>query len=90
MARGAVKAGHDAMALAAALSATPVADGLHRYDAVRRPVSLALVAESRRLGAYLERTAELTGDPAEFIRENGGVDPGESGEGNHAATRLAR
>ncbi len=75
VARGAIKAGHDAMALAAALSATPVADGLQWYDAVRRPASLALVAESRRLGAYLEQRGERTGDPEAFMRENGGVDP---------------
>jgi 2-polyprenyl-6-methoxyphenol hydroxylase-like FAD-dependent oxidoreductase len=74
VARGAIKAGHDAMALATALATTPVADGLQRYDAVRRPASLALVAESRRLGAYLEGRGERTDDPGEFIRENGGVE----------------
>ena len=75
VARGAIKAGHDAMALAAALTDAPVVDGLQRYDAVRRPASLALVAQSRRLGAYLERRGERTGDPVAFMRENGGVEP---------------
>jgi 2-polyprenyl-6-methoxyphenol hydroxylase-like FAD-dependent oxidoreductase len=75
VARGAIKAGHDAIALTAALTDAPVADGLQRYDAVRRPASLALVTESRRLGAYLERRGERTGDPVAFMRENGGVEP---------------
>jgi 2-polyprenyl-6-methoxyphenol hydroxylase-like FAD-dependent oxidoreductase len=75
VARGAIKAGHDAMALTAALTDATVADGLLRYDAVRRPASLALVTESRRLGAYLERKGERTSDPVAFMRENGGVEP---------------
>jgi 2-polyprenyl-6-methoxyphenol hydroxylase-like FAD-dependent oxidoreductase len=75
VARGAIKAGHDAMALAAALAAAPVADALQQYDAVRRPACVALVAESRRLGAYLERKGERTSDPVAFMRENGGVEP---------------
>jgi 2-polyprenyl-6-methoxyphenol hydroxylase-like FAD-dependent oxidoreductase len=75
VARGAIKAGHDAMALAAALATAPVADGLKSYDAIRRPASLALVAESRRLGAYLERKGKRTVDPSAFMRENGGVEP---------------
>jgi 2-polyprenyl-6-methoxyphenol hydroxylase-like FAD-dependent oxidoreductase len=74
VARGAIKAGHDAMALAAAVATAPVVEGLRRYDAVRRPANIALVAESRRLGAYLERKGERTGDPASFMRENGGVE----------------
>ncbi len=75
VARGAIKAGHDAMALAEALTTAPVEAALSRYNAVRRPVSLALVAESRRLGAYLEGKAERAADPADFMRENGGVEP---------------
>lgn len=75
VARGAIKAGHDAMALAAALATASVADGLREYDAVRRPASLAVVAESRRLGAYLEQKAKRTSDLAAFMRENGGVEP---------------
>jgi hypothetical protein len=35
---------------------------------------LAFVAESRRLGAYIEGKAERTSDPAAFMRENGGVE----------------
>jgi 2-polyprenyl-6-methoxyphenol hydroxylase-like FAD-dependent oxidoreductase len=75
VARGAIKAGHDAMALAEALSTAPVEEALQRYGDVRRPASVALVAESRRLGAYLEGKAERTVDPAAFMRENGGVEP---------------
>ena len=75
VARGAIKAGHDAMALAAALASAPVAEGLREYDAVRRPASLRLVAESRRLGAYLEGKGERTGDAVAFMRANGGVEP---------------
>lgn len=74
VARGAIKAGHDAMALTVALAEATVADGLQRYDSVRRPASLALVTESRRLGAYLERKGERTADPVAFMRENGGVE----------------
>ena len=55
VAQGAIKAGFDAMELAAALRAEEaVAAALMRYDAVRRPASQAVVDESRRLGAYLE------------------------------------
>jgi 2-polyprenyl-6-methoxyphenol hydroxylase-like FAD-dependent oxidoreductase len=75
VARGAIKAGHDAMALAASLSDASVPDALRRYDAVRRPTSLALVAESRRLGSYIEGKGERTADPIAFMRENGGVEP---------------
>jgi 2-polyprenyl-6-methoxyphenol hydroxylase-like FAD-dependent oxidoreductase len=75
VARGAIKAGHDAMALTSALTDSTVADGLQRYEAVRRPASLAIVTESRRLGAYLERKGKRTGDPVAFMRENGGVEP---------------
>ena len=75
VARGAIKAGHDAMALAEALAEGPSTEGLQRYDAARRPASAALVAESRRLGAYIEGKGERTGDPTAFMRENGGVEP---------------
>jgi 2-polyprenyl-6-methoxyphenol hydroxylase-like FAD-dependent oxidoreductase len=74
-ARGAIKAGHDAMALATALDSASVQDGLQEYDAIRRPANRAVVAESRRLGAYLEGEGERTSDPAKFMRENGGVEP---------------
>ena len=74
-ARGAIKAGHDAMALAAALADVPVTEGLRRYDSVRRPANLAIVARSRQLGEYIEGKGERTNDPAEFMRQNGGVEP---------------
>jgi 2-polyprenyl-6-methoxyphenol hydroxylase-like FAD-dependent oxidoreductase len=74
VARGAIKAGHDAMALTAALAEAPVVDALQRYDAVRRPASLALVEESRRLGAYIDGKGERTTDPIAFMCENGGVE----------------
>jgi 2-polyprenyl-6-methoxyphenol hydroxylase-like FAD-dependent oxidoreductase len=74
VALGAIKAGHDAMALAASLASAPVPVGLQAYDAKRRAANLAIVAESRRLGAYLEGQGERTADPVDFMRENGGVE----------------
>jgi len=74
VARGAIKAGHDAIALAAALAHGPVAEGLQRYDSLRRPASLAIVAQSRRLGEYIEGKGERTDDAAAFMRQNGGVE----------------
>ncbi len=74
VARGAIKAGHDAMALAAALADGPIAEGLQRYDSVRRPASLAVVAKSRQLGEYIEGKGERTNDAATFMRQNGGVE----------------
>lgn len=74
VARGAIKAGEDAIALAAALATEPVEVALVRYDATRRPAAAAMVAESRRLGAYLEAGAARSDrDPVTFMRENGGV-----------------
>jgi 2-polyprenyl-6-methoxyphenol hydroxylase-like FAD-dependent oxidoreductase len=74
VAMGAIKAGQDALALAAALASQPVEAALVRYDAERRPAAQALVAESRRLGAYLEgRLGRAERDPVALMRENGGV-----------------
>jgi 2-polyprenyl-6-methoxyphenol hydroxylase-like FAD-dependent oxidoreductase len=70
---GAIKAGEDAMALADALADLPVEDALRKYNAARRPANVAIVAESRRLGAYIEGKGERTADPVGFMRENGGV-----------------
>jgi 2-polyprenyl-6-methoxyphenol hydroxylase-like FAD-dependent oxidoreductase len=76
VARGAIKAGHDAMVLADALDRAPVEAALARYDAIRRPAGAALVAESRRLGAYLEgRLGAVARDPVAVMRDNGGVEP---------------
>jgi 2-polyprenyl-6-methoxyphenol hydroxylase-like FAD-dependent oxidoreductase len=76
VARGAIKAGLDAMELGKALAAAPVEEALQRYDAVRRPAGMAVVAESRRLGAYLEgRLGRIERDPDAVMRDNGGVDP---------------
>ena len=72
--RGAIKAGHDAIALAKALSYGPPAEGLQRYDELRRAANRAVVAESRRQGAYLEGKAPRLADPLAFMRENGGVE----------------
>jgi len=72
--RGAIKAGHDAIALAAALKTGSVEDGLQRYDVIRRPASIAVVDESRSMGSYLEGKGERISDPAAFIRVNGGVE----------------
>ena len=74
VAMGAIKAGQDALALAEALTREPVEAALARYDAERRPAAEALVAESRRLGAYLEgRLGRVERDPVALMRENGGV-----------------
>lgn len=79
-AKGAIKAGHDAIELAAALASGDVEDGLARYDAVRRPVSAGVVAESRRLGAYIEGKTKRA-DPITFMRENGGVESSNRDDG---------
>jgi hypothetical protein len=63
------------MALAAALADAPVVEALTRYDAARRLIGQALVAESRRLGAYIEGSGERIADPEAFMRANGGVEP---------------
>ena len=73
-ARGAIKAGHDAMALAATFSPARATESLRRYDELRRAPNLAIVAESRRLGAYLEGKTWRLADPSAFMRENGGVE----------------
>ncbi len=74
VARGAIKAGHDAMTLAATLKNASVTDDLRQYDEIRHPINKAIVAESRRLGAYLEGRGERTSDPEAFMRENGGIE----------------
>ncbi len=74
VAMGAIKAGQDAMALADALASEPVEAALVRYDARRRPAAEAMIAESRRLGAYLEgMLGQIERDPVTLMRENGGV-----------------
>lgn len=75
IALGSIKAGEDAMALAAALADFPAEDALRKYDAVRRATNVAIVEESRRLGAYIEGKRERTADPVRFMVENGGVKP---------------
>ena len=71
---GAIKAGQDAMALAAALASEPVERRSYATMLLRRPAAEALVAESRRLGAYLEgRLGPVERDPVALMRENGGV-----------------
>jgi len=81
VAKGAIKAGHDAIELAAALADATLEDGLTRYDAARRPASRLMVAESRRLGAYIEGKGKRTDDPIAFMRENGGVETSNSADG---------
>jgi 2-polyprenyl-6-methoxyphenol hydroxylase-like FAD-dependent oxidoreductase len=68
VAKGAIKACHDATELAAALADADIEDGLTRYDAVRRPASALVVA---RLGAYIEGKRKRAADPITFMRENG-------------------
>jgi 2-polyprenyl-6-methoxyphenol hydroxylase-like FAD-dependent oxidoreductase len=71
---GAIKAAQDAMALSQLLGQAPVAEALSRYDAERQPAGAALVAEGRRLGAYLEGKRDAAPrDPVALMHENGGV-----------------
>jgi 2-polyprenyl-6-methoxyphenol hydroxylase-like FAD-dependent oxidoreductase len=90
VAKGAIKAGHDAIELAAALADAGVEDGLTRYDAVRRPASALIVAESRRLGAYIEGKGKRTADPIAFMRENGGVETSNRADGGLFFQLLAK
>jgi 2-polyprenyl-6-methoxyphenol hydroxylase-like FAD-dependent oxidoreductase len=89
VAKGAIKAGHDAIELAAALTDADVEDGLARYDAVRRPASALVVAESRRLGAYIEGKGKRA-DPITFMRENGGVESSNRDDGGLFFQLLAK
>jgi 2-polyprenyl-6-methoxyphenol hydroxylase-like FAD-dependent oxidoreductase len=89
VAKGAVKAGHDAIELAAAFADADVEDGLARYDAVRRPASARVVAESRRLGAYIEGKGKRA-DPITFMRENGGVESANRDDGGLFFHLLAK
>lgn len=91
VARGAIKAGHDAMALAKALADCPVDAALKRYEAVRHPAGVALVEESRRLGAYLEgKLGRIRRDPVALMRDNGGVEPSSLGDDGGLFLRLLR
>jgi 2-polyprenyl-6-methoxyphenol hydroxylase-like FAD-dependent oxidoreductase len=72
--KGAIKAGHDAMALAEAAQGGDLDEGLIQYDRTRRAQSRAIVAESRRLGAYLEGAVGREAEPLAFMVQNGGVD----------------
>jgi len=90
VAKGAIKAGHDAVELAAALAGADVEDGLARYDAARRPASALVVAESRRLGAYIEGKGKRAADPTTFMRENGGVETSNRADGGLFFRLLAK
>ena len=90
VAKGAIKAGHDAIELAAALAVADVEDALARYDAVRRPASKLVVDESRRLGAYIEGKGKRTADPVTFKRENGGVETSNMADGGLFFRLLAK
>ena len=81
VAKGAIKAGHDAIALAAALAGEEIEDCLVRYDRLRGPANRRIVAESRRLGAYLEGKGKRTADPVAFMTENGGVETSDRADG---------
>jgi 2-polyprenyl-6-methoxyphenol hydroxylase-like FAD-dependent oxidoreductase len=89
VAKGAIKAGHDAIELAAALADADVENGLARYDAVRRPASALVVAESRRLGAYIEGKGKRA-DSVTFMRENGGVEISNKDDGGLFFELLAK
>ncbi|MBV8577573.1 MAG: FAD-dependent monooxygenase [Acetobacteraceae bacterium] len=76
---GAIKAAEDAMILADMLAVAPVKEALAAYNARRCPAGAAIVAESRRLGAYLSAQLGSLGrpsvvplrDPVTVMRENG-------------------
>ena len=89
VAKGAIKAGHDAIELAAALADENIEDGLARYDAVRRPANAVVVAESRRLGAYIEGKGNRANSVA-FMRENGGVESANRDDGGLFFDLLAK
>jgi 2-polyprenyl-6-methoxyphenol hydroxylase-like FAD-dependent oxidoreductase len=89
VAKGAIKAGHDAIELAAALARETVEDGLARYDEARRPASAQAVAESRRLGAYIEGNGKRA-DPLTFMGENGGVESANRDDGGLFFDLLAK
>jgi len=63
--------------------------GLARYDAVRRPASVQIVVESRRLGAYIEGKGKRA-DPITFMRENGGVETSNRADGGLFFRLLAK
>jgi 2-polyprenyl-6-methoxyphenol hydroxylase-like FAD-dependent oxidoreductase len=90
VAKGAIKAGHDAMELPKTLLPGDVREGLARYDAARRPEGMKIVAESRRLGAYLEGKEPRTADPIAFMRENGGVEASNTADGGLFFRLLAQ
>jgi 2-polyprenyl-6-methoxyphenol hydroxylase-like FAD-dependent oxidoreductase len=90
VAKGAIKAGHDAIELAVALADMDVEEGLTRYDVVRRPASALVVAESRRLGAYIEGKGARAFDPITFMRENGGVETSNRADGGLFFRLLAK
>ena len=89
VAMGSIKAGQDAMALAAALADADVEEGLQRYDAARRRPGALTVAESRRLGAYIEGKGKRP-DPVAFMCENGGVDASNRDDGGLFFRLLAK
>jgi len=89
VAMGSIKAGQDAIALGAALANADVEEGLARYDAARRRPNALIVAESRRLGAYIEGRRERA-DPLTFMRENGGVDASNRDDGGLFFRLLAK
>ena len=68
---GVSKAGEDALALAECIAVDgATAHALQRYDALRRPAGLAVVARARQLGAYLQGQAQNTdSDPARRARQ---------------------
>ena len=75
---------------AAALADADVEDGLTRYDTVRRPASALAVAESRRLGAYIEGKGERAANAITFMRENGGVETSNRADGGLFFRLLAK
>jgi 2-polyprenyl-6-methoxyphenol hydroxylase-like FAD-dependent oxidoreductase len=88
VAKGAIKAGHDAIELAAALADANVEDGLTHYDALR-PASALVIVESRRLGAHIEGKGKRAG-PITFMRENGGVETSNRADGGLFFQLLAK
>ena len=67
---GVSKAGEDALALADCIAADgATACALQRYDALRRPAGLAVVARARWLGAYLQGQAQAQAQAQDTDRD---------------------
>ena len=90
VAKGAIKAGHDAIELAAGARRRRVSRmGLNAMTRCAARRARAVVAKSRRLGAYIEGKGRRA-DPIAFMRENGGVESSNRDDGGLFFDLLAK